>query len=408
MVSYTLGATLDNLSFAGVTTPGNFFLTGNGLANILIGNSGYDTLNGLGGADNMQGGDGNDTYVVDNIADAITDTSGTDTINTSLTAYSLAGDPDIENLTFTGGATPFAGTGNSASNIITGGTANDTLDGGGGGEQDTLIGGAGNDTYKIDNAADVINDSAGVDTVITTLTSFTLAAGLENLTYSGTSAFTGTGNALANHIIGGIGDDSLTGGGGVDVMDGGAGNDTYSVDNAGDTVVEGASGGTDLVFSSVNYTLAVNVENLTLTGTAISGTGNAGANTITGNAKANNLSGLGGNDSLNGGTGVFNDTLDGGAGADTLTGDAGNDSFVFHKGESGADTAPADIVTDFTGAGVAGGDHLDLFGYGAGSTIAYSGSGNIYIIHDGISLTDDHIQLTGVTGALIASDYLFH
>ena len=81
----------------------------------------------------------------------------------------------MENLNFTG-AGNFAGTGNTLANVIVGGAGNDTLDDGGVGGADTLNGGAGNDTYFIRNAGETILDSgAGVNTVNTTLLSYTLA-----------------------------------------------------------------------------------------------------------------------------------------------------------------------------------------------------------------------------------------
>ena len=79
----------------------------------------------------MIGGRGNDLFVVDSLLDTIVEkpSEGTDAVETALSAYSLAGITNIENLTFTGSG-PFHGTGNALDNTIRGGTGNDTLDGG--------------------------------------------------------------------------------------------------------------------------------------------------------------------------------------------------------------------------------------------------------------------------------------
>ena len=78
----------------------------------------------------------------------------------------------------------------------------------------------------------------------TALASFTLAINVENLTYTGSGNFAGTGNALDNVIKGGGGNDTLNGGTGSDTMKGGAGNDVYTVDVASDVVTEYAGEGT--------------------------------------------------------------------------------------------------------------------------------------------------------------------
>lgn len=274
----------------------------------------------------MLGGLGNDTYVVDDVSDAVIEAmrQGTDTVQSSIT-YTLGA--NIEKLTLTGSAAINATgneldntlTGNSAANVLTGGEGNDSLNGGAG--ADTMVGGLGDDIYTVDNAGDVITEltNQGLDHVKSSIT-YTLGMSLENLTLTGSGAIAGTGNAEDNVLVGNAGnntltglagDDRLDGAAGNDTMLGGIGNDTYVFDAMTDVATEYADEGVDTVETSVTLTsLGANIENMTLleAGGAISGTGNALNNVITGN--------------------TANNTLNGGAGADTLMGGLGNDTYV--------------------------------------------------------------------------------
>jgi trimeric autotransporter adhesin len=328
-LGWTLGANLENLTLtgtAGLNGTGNALnnlLTGNAAANVLSAGAGNDTLDGGAGADTMLGGAGDDTYVVDSLADVVTENAneGTDTIRSSV-AWTLGA--NLENLTLTGtAALNGAGNtlnnvlmGNSAANNLNAGAGNDTLDGGAG--ADTMLGGAGDDTYVVDSLADVVTENAneGTDTVRSSV-AWTLGANLENLTLTGTAALNGTGNTLNNVLTGNSAANTLDGGAGADTMLGGAGDDTYLVDSLADVVTENANEGTDTVRSSVAWTLGANLENLTLTGTAaLNGTGNALNNVLTGNAGANVLDGGAGNDTFLDGSG--NDTARGGDGDDVF------------------------------------------------------------------------------------------
>lgn len=296
-ISYSLASgrvngAVENLTLSGLA---DINATGNGLANVLVGNAGNNVLNGGAGADTMTGGAGNDTYVVDNPNDVVDESTagaaGIDTVRTSL-SFSLA-DPthvlgQVENLvllgnanvTGTGNDLDNAITGNNGSNLLSGGEGSDVLSGSGG--SDTLLGGNGNDT-----------------------------------------------------LSGGSGADRLDGGTGADTMAGGAGNDTYVVDDAGDDVQEGVNGGRDTVETTLSlFTLSDNVENLVYTGAgSIAATGNALNNTMTGGTGADHLSGGGGND-----------VLAGGAGDDVLTGGAGADQFHFNVA---LNVAGIDTISDF-------------------------------------------------------------
>ena len=89
-----------------------------------------------------------------------------------------------------------------------------------------MIGGLGNDTYYVDDAGDVADESTGggTDTVIASI-DLTLGADIERLQLAG-GARAGTGNALNNQITGTAFADTLDGGLGADTMAGGAGDDT--------------------------------------------------------------------------------------------------------------------------------------------------------------------------------------
>lgn len=347
-------------------------LTGTSGADSLTGTAWADRLSGLAGNDTLVGGDGDDWLSGGPGDDRLTGGLGIDTIDyadaTAAVKVSLAitgkaqltggAGSDwlvdaIENLT--GSAYADTLTGNALANRIDGGAGNDIIDGGAG--ADTLLGGLGNDTFTVDNVGDVVIENAGEGTdLVKAGVTFTLSANVENLTLTGALAIDGTGNDLANSLVGtaaanrlfGLaGNDALDGGAGADTMAGGLGNDSYKVDDLGDVVIENAGEGTDLVSAAVSFTLSANVENLTLAGTlAINGTGNAAANSLVGNGAANVLWGLAGNDTLSGGAG--DDTLVGGAGADTLTGGTGVDTFLFDLRETAANR---DVIQDFTHLG---------------------------------------------------------
>ncbi|HEX9963479.1 MAG TPA: pre-peptidase C-terminal domain-containing protein, partial [Allosphingosinicella sp.] len=206
-------------------------LTGLGNVNqTLNGNSSDNVIDGGLGADAMTGGAGNDTYVVDNVGDTVTENAGegTDEIRTILSAYSLAALVNLENLTGTNGAGQTL-TGNDSANVITGAGGNDVIDGGAG--ADTMVGGGGNDLYFVDNAGDTVVElpgpAEGVDEVRTALAAYSIVnTAVENLTATSNVAHDFRGNSGANIITGGEGNDILRlQDGGDDIVLAGGGND---------------------------------------------------------------------------------------------------------------------------------------------------------------------------------------
>jgi Ca2+-binding RTX toxin-like protein len=275
-------------------------------------------------------------------------------------------------------------TGTSGNDSLVGTNGNDTLDGVSG--NDTLNGLLGDDTY-IAQAGDVIQDSGGTDTLVTTSTWNIFSLPIENVTLAGSANIGLLANNLDNHVIGNSAANSIEGRGGSDTIEGGGGNDYFKMTTGGGTsfgfdVIDGGDGidtvdygGTalsdldvDLVAGTVSGGDAGGGGGATITSIEkfISGnfndrvSGSAENNQLLGNGGNDTLLGLAGHDSLNGGDG--NDVLEGGSGFDTLVGGAGNDSFVF--------SATGGRVTDFTSADQLLFDNTFFAALGAESTWA--------------------------------------
>ncbi|PAY99833.1 MAG: hypothetical protein CAK90_08505 [Spartobacteria bacterium AMD-G4] len=406
--SYTLAEYVENLQL--VT---GSYATGNSLNNSMTGNAAANTLDGGAGDDTLVGGAGADFYIVDQVGDTIVESGAdTDTVLANNENHTLGA--SVENLIL--GTGILAGSGNSLANSITGNSIanslagdssddtlmgladDDTLNGGTG--NDSMVGGLGNDLYLLDSLSDTILESLsqGIDSVLASVSGYTLAAHVDYLELTGVVA-AGTGNSLSNTLVGNAANNSLDGGGGIDSMAGGTGNDTYFVDNLSDLVDELSPAGTDLVVATVSgYTLAENVEALLLAGSVAVGTGNGSANTLTGNAS--------------------NNTLDGGEGADTLIGGLGNDYYVVdniadvlvENVSEGTDSVLSNLATytlathfehlilgtGLSGTGNSGGNSLigntddNTLDGGTGSDTLAGGVGNDYYTID--DLTDRVVE----------------
>jgi Ca2+-binding RTX toxin-like protein len=271
-------------------------LTGSSYNDTLGGNNSANILDGGAGNDTLAGGLGNDTYVINTLADLVTEKvgEGTDLIQSAI-SYSLldtdgagAYGGNVENLQLSGTANA-NGTGNALANLI---YAN--------GGVNSLDGGDGIDTVSYRYATTTGSSGVTLDLSLVNASGQATASGIsgadrikniENITGSN-YADTLTGNAAANVLNGGTGADSLTGG---------DGSDTYYVDHAGDVVSEtnasASTGGTETVYSTLaSYTLGSHIENGRILATT--------AANLTGNSLNNLLYAGVGNNVLNGSTGI--------------------------------------------------------------------------------------------------------
>ncbi|MFM9967368.1 MAG: putative Ig domain-containing protein, partial [Burkholderiales bacterium] len=205
---------------------------------------------------------------------------------------------------------------------IVGTAGQDVLDGGSG--ADTMVGLGGDDTYIVDNPGDVIHEqpNGGSQDFVQSSVSYVLPDFVEILELTGSTAIDGTGNVLANQILGNSAANRLDGGFGADILRGGLGDDTYVVDNLTDGIVEGVNAGFDTIETDITLSLSstqhVNIEAMRLTGTEnINSTGNALPNLLVGNEGNNRLDGRGGNDTMEGGLG--DDTYGVNSGGDVVT-----------------------------------------------------------------------------------------
>ncbi|MGO9922562.1 MAG: beta strand repeat-containing protein, partial [Isosphaeraceae bacterium] len=177
---------------------GNDSLTGNGLDNTITAGSGDDTLTG---------GTGDDTFVFENnfgnddVVESAADTSGpgSNTLDFSAVSANLTTTINADN---TFAVSDGSGTVN-ASNVA------------------NLIGGPGSNWLDYSNYASAVN----VDLATGTATDFANVTGFENVRGSNFND-TITGDANANILIGGTGDDTFSGGGGADTITGGSGVNT--------------------------------------------------------------------------------------------------------------------------------------------------------------------------------------
>lgn len=234
----------------------------------LSGTSSDDTLTGTQNADILTGGSGDDTYIFNHPEDRITETEdqGIDTIIALHDVQLAAISAHVEAVLLAGGA-PLSVKGNTLDNHLTGNSGDNRLEGGegvdvlagaGGADRlidllggDLLIGGDGDDRYRLHASGSRIEEreGGGHDRVVSSV-DFTLrfhSQHIEDLTLTGRTDLSGTGNGLGNRITGNRGENRLDGAWGDDLLLGRAGADTL-IGHRGDDDLAGGRGADVFVF----------------------------------------------------------------------------------------------------------------------------------------------------------------
>jgi len=277
-MGFVLPDHVENLYLVG--NNGSKDATGNALPNIIVGNGGNNVITGGHANDILTGGSGADTFVFErgDGSDIITDfeagTNGRDVVRLDDYGFSTFADvqaamtevgddthlalSSFETLVFRdrqvsdfveddfllpeippeSQAWIRANIGTAEADTMLGSASNERFEGKG--NADVFKGDLGDDTYLVDNDEQQIVERTreGIDTIESYI-SYALPDNVENLTLL-TAGTIGTGNALANRLIGSSGSDELNGKGGDDYLVGGAGDDVFvfEIGMGSDTVAD--------------------------------------------------------------------------------------------------------------------------------------------------------------------------
>ncbi|MBT9386445.1 S8 family serine peptidase [Pseudooceanicola sp. CBS1P-1] len=384
---------------------GNDTISGNGLANHLLGGRGADIMAGGAGNDSLKGAGDNDSLSGDAGTDQLLGGSGDDTMD---------GGADADELR--GGWGNDVGWGSDGNDLVMGNVGDDRMYGDAGddsitgdGGMDTLYGGAGNDVLNGGRHSDTVYGGTGQDRLVG-------EQGFDHL-FGGSgddSLFGGSendwlhGDLGADLLLGGTGQDRLFGGAGRDVMkgeggydrlEGGSGDDLLDGGKQADNLLGGQGqdslygrDGLDRLFGGSGDDLLFGEA----TGDGLFG--EAGHDRLYGGTGGDNMFGGSGNDLVDGGSG--DDRISGGAGFDTLRGGAGNDllrgnfnadTFVFENG-FGQDT-----IGDFDVTG--GLEKIDLRGVDAITDLEDLFANHLEETLTGVAITDgegNRILVSGV------------
>lgn len=373
---------------------GNDTIDGGDFGDVIDGGAGDDVIEAgeernVGDADSIRGGDGNDTITSSETSATSNDSLFGDAGDDSISAVGgdanlLSGGTGNDTIQSGTGADTLDGGDDQDTFIVEGTTDNDTVIGGEGGSDTDRL-----DLSGLTSAVDVTFDgdesgtaTDGGETLIFSeieeviLTDF-------NDTLDGTLSSTpiiADGGAGDDTLLGGTGNDTIEGGTGSDTLDGGLGDDVLQggddadlfdlATNFGGDQISGGEGGTDA--DTVDLSDVADPVVVFFGGDESGNIGSASGTATFDGIESFVLTD--GDDVLNAGLDSVGTDVDGGAGNDTLSGGEGNDNL---RGGDDADTfAVSGTFGNDTIDGGEGGndsDTLDLSGLSGPVTVTYSG-----------------------------------
>ena len=349
----------------------------------------FEGFAGLGGADEIAGGDGFDVafynfeadffggnyansdgngtigIIADLASNQVTDTQGNNDTLTGIEEIQATNERDILSATGASAGIIFHGlggndtiTGSGFDDELVGGDDDDTMSGVGG--NDTLLGGDGNDLLNGGLNNDRLLGGEGVDT---------LNGG------DGDDVLIDRVGAT-NTFNGGAGEDRVVSGDGIDIVSGGSERDVIKTYGGADEI--NGDGGDDVILSGDGHDIVYGGDNDDVIKTGL------GNDTVYGGEGNDIIYGWRGDDELYGGAGddvirgdFDGDIIEGGAGNDRLVGAPGRDTFIFRDGFE------EDRILDFT-------DRSDLLDFSQ---------------HTGVGSIDD-LSITQVSTNVVITDGL--